>query len=99
MAFDFWRSEEKGIDCEINNQDGIVSAICKRTKKQKDGTEVTDGQEVHMTADPNNDCNIAYNGHLNTSDNDGFKTFDPLAKRLQKSCKRGSKKGLIPAKQ
>ena len=98
MAFDFWKSEDKSVDCDISSQDGIMSAVCKRTKKQKDGTETTDGQTVTMTADPNNDCNVAYSGHLNVSDSDGFKTFDPLAKRLQKGCKRGTKKGLLPQK-
>lgn len=88
--------ESKGIDCEINNQDGVISASCKRTIKQKDGSLVTDGQTVQMSADPSNDCNISYNEHLSVLDNDGFKTFDPVAKRLQKSCRRSAKKGMLP---
>ena len=92
--------EEKGDDCQISNNDGILTAVCKRTIKQKDGTTVSDGQQITLVADPSNDCNISYTGDVRVMDNDGFGHFDGVAKRLQKGCKRASKKGLVsPPKQ
>ena len=94
----FGISEKMGLDCDFQTQDGIVSGNCKRTIKQKDGSMITDGQNVNMVSDPNNDCNVAYSGHLSVLDDDGFNTFDKIAKRMQKSCKRNVQKGLVSPK-
>ena len=89
--------ENKGLDCDFETKEGIVVGNCKRTKQQKDGTQVSDGQNFNVYADPSNDCEPAITGHYNVLDNDS-EVIKQVREMTKKGCKRGSKKGLLPQK-
>jgi hypothetical protein len=77
--------DKKGMRCR-ENPDG--SRTCERVlRDSKSGEILGDGQSVTVFADPSNGCKPSMVGDSTIFDDD-YASFDEVAARVSKGCKR-----------
>ncbi len=82
---EIWKSKKEGWDCQ-NNEDGTTT--CRRFFQDKEGNKLSNGTEMTIGADANNNCEPFFTGHTSYLDDDE-KKIDQIAKRKVVACKKG----------